>query len=598
MECNNPHVRAWIETQIENLKPDRVVWFDGSEDQYNSICDLLVEQGVFTRLNQDEYPNSFWSLSNPNDVARVEEKTFICAENESLSGPTNNWADPKEMYQRLNSLMQGCMQGRTMYVVPYLMGPDGSPYSKVGFELTDSPYVVANMKIMARTGVTALKNLPNDTEEFVRGVHSKGTLDPDSRYICHFPQDNTIISFNSDYGGNALQGKKCFALRIASVLAQKQNWLAEHMLILGITNPSGEKHYICAAFPSACGKTNLAMLIPPEGYQQAGWKIETIGDDIAWLNFGDDGRLYAINPENGFFGVAPGTSNKTNPNAIATLKQGNTIFTNTALDLQNMTPWWEGMDAEKPARATDWLGNDWTPDSSDKAAHPNSRFTTPAGQCPCMGQEWESPRGVPIDAIIFGGRQAKLVPLVSETLDWEHGTFVGLTLASEKTAAAAGNIGELRRDPMAMKPFIGYHVGDYIQHWLDVGSKGGEKLPKIFRVNWFRTDDNGKFLWPGFGENMRVLDWILKRVKGEVSARETAFGYLPNTQDLNCEGLDLETSVLESILEVKNSEWQDEVQSIEEYLTSLGSKLPKEMFEQLEALRERLGVSVKEVSNG
>lgn len=585
--CNNPNVIAWVEEVASKLTPEKIVWVNGSDAEYNELCDQLVREGVFTKLNQKEFPNSFWSRSHPSDVARVEERTFICSRSKDDAGPTNNWADPKEMYDKLAKLMAGCMQGRTMYVVPYLMGPDGSPYSKVGFELTDSAYVVANMRIMARIGNVALKNLGDKSNDFVRGVHSKGTIDQNNRFVCHFPEDNAIISFNSDYGGNALQGKKCFALRIASVLARREGWLAEHMLILGITNPKGEKFYITAAFPSACGKTNLAMLIPPESYRKAGWKVETVGDDIAWLNFGPDGRLYAINPENGFFGVAPGTSEKTNFNAMATLKRGNTIFTNTALDLDKMTPWWEGLGA--PAEnLRDWLGNDWEPELGTKAAHPNSRFTTPAAQCPCMDPDWQSPRGVPISAMIFGGRRAKVAPLVYESRDWQHGTFVGVTMASEMTAAAAGTIGELRRDPMAMRPFIGYDVGDYFKHWLDIGKKSGAKLPKIYRVNWFRKDDNGKFMWPGFSENMRVMEWIVGRVSGSVQGVETPIGIVPRPSDLNLSGLDLPPGIIAELLKVLPDEWQEEVNQQPAVLKSYGSRVPKEIWDEHEALKERL----------
>jgi len=587
MKCTNQNVKAWVDEIAKRLEPSEIVWIDGSEEENQRLCQGLVAEGTFTKLNEAEYPNSYWGVSNPNDVARVEDKTFICARSEEDAGPTNNWVDPQEMYGRLEKLMAGCMKGRTMYVVPYLMGPDGSPFSKVGFELTDSPYVVVNMRIMARIGETAMKNLKDDSNDFVKGIHSVGELNPDNRYICHFPEDNTIISFNSNYGGNALQGKKCFALRIASVLARKQGWMAEHMLILGITNPKGEKHYVCAAFPSACGKTNLAMLVPPESYAKAGWKVETVGDDIAWLNFGSDGRLYAINPEAGFFGVAPGTSDKTNPNAMATLRKGNTIFTNTALDLDTMTPWWEGL-PNSPKRAKDWKGNDWTPESKEKPAHPNSRFTTPARQCPSISSEWESPNGVPISAIIFGGRRAKLAPLVYEARNWQHGTYIGVTMASERTAAAAGKVGELARDPMAMRPFIGYHAGDYFRHWLSMGKQGGTKMPKIFHVNWFRQDDEGKFLWPGFGENMRVLEWVLGRVEGKAGAVDAAIGFMPQSKDLNLDGLNLNPQQTQKLFSVNAADWSQEINSQEDFLSSIGPKLPKEMIEELEQLRARI----------
>ena len=588
MKCNNPLVLEWVKSVEERVKPDKVVWIDGSEAEYKDICAQLVKDGTFTPLNEKEYPNCYWAVSDQSDVARVEDRTFICSKNQKDAGPTNHWCDPGEMYQKLYDILDGCMQGRTMYVVPYLMGPDGSPYSKVGFEITDSLYVVANMRIMARIGDVALKNLSNDSNDFVKGIHSIVTLNPEDRYICHFPEDNTIISVNSNYGGNALQGKKCFALRIASAQARREGWMAEHMLILGITNPEGQKHYVCAAFPSACGKTNLAMLIPPKSYLEKGWKVETIGDDIAWLNFGEDGRLYAINPEAGFFGVAPGTSMKTNPNAMQTLKS-NTIFTNTALDLDNMTPWWEGMNGA-PKHAKDWKNQDWTPESPKKAAHPNSRFTAPASQCPCISKEWESANGVPISAIIFGGRRAKMAPLVYEARDWQHGTFVGVTMASETTAAAAGKVGKLRRDPMAMRPFIGYHAGDYFKHWLEMGKRGGSKMPKIFHVNWFRTDESGKFLWPGFGENMRVLDWIIGRVKGTANAAETPLGYQPTTDDINIDGTDVSKEVLSNLLSVQADEWSEELASQKEFLAEFNDALPQEIREEHERLKTRLGL--------
>lgn len=595
MACSNPHVVAWIGEVADRLQPSEVVWINGSQEEYEHICSMLVEQGIFTPLNPELYPNSFWAVSDPSDVARVEERTFICSVDNP--GPTNNWAKPQEMYQKLHGLMAGCMQGRTMYVIPYLMGPDGSPYSRVGFELTDSPYVVANMRIMARIGDIALKNLADDATDFVRGVHSKGTLNPDARYVCHFPEDNTIISFNSDYGGNALQGKKCFALRIASAKARKEGWLAEHMLILGITSPQGEKTFVCAAFPSACGKTNLAMLIPPEGYQKKGWKVETVGDDIAWLNFGSDGRLYAINPENGFFGVAPGTSEKTNWNALATVQKGNSIFTNTALNKQNMTPWWEGLSKEVPENLIDWYGKPYDRAAGEPAAHANSRFTTPASQCPCISPEWESPHGVPISAIIFGGRRARVAPLVYEARNWQHGTYMGVTMASEKTAAAAGKVGELRRDPMAMKPFIGYHAAKYFQHWLDMGKKGGEKLPKIFHVNWFRTDDQGKFLWPGFGDNMRVLEWIINRARGRGQAVETPVGFEPRLADLNLEGLSISEQQVSELLEVDLNDWQQEVLSQKSYLESYGERLPAELWEEHRILAEKVSAGLGAAAN-
>ncbi len=588
MACENEYVNVWVRETAAKLQPDRIVWINGGDRESKEINDRLVQEGTFTRLNQKLFPNSFWSLSDPNDVARVEDRTFICSRSKDDAGPTNNWADPVEMYRELESIMLGCMKGRTMYVVPYLMGPAGSPYAKVGFELTDSLYVIANMRIMARIGDTALQALEVNSTSFVKGVHSIGTLDEEERYICHFPEDNTIISFNSNYGGNALQGKKCFALRIASSIARKEGWLAEHMLILGIENPAGMKKYFCAAFPSACGKTNLAMLVPPESYRKAGWKITTVGDDIAWLNFGPDGRLYAINPEAGFFGVAPGTSEKTNPNALASAK-ANTIFTNTALDLDTMTPWWEGL-GEPPQRAKDWLDRDWNPSMTSKAAHPNSRFTAPAAQCPCIDQRWEDPAGVPISAIIFGGRRSKAVPLVYETRDWAHGVFTGITMASKTTAAAAGQVGLLRRDPMAMLPFIGYHAGDYFRHWLEMGRKGGESMPKIFHVNWFRQNDNGDFLWPGFGENMRVLEWIYQRDDNSVPADESPIGLLPSTKDINFGGLDISPEAQAQLLGIQSAEWREEVESQRKFLESIGHKLPAEIWEQHHRLKRALGL--------
>lgn len=588
MACANPFVIKWVEETAARLKPTNIVWITGSDEENRSICDQLVSEGTFTPLNPKKFPNSYWAVSDPSDVARVEDRTFICTRSQEDAGPTNNWADPREMFKTLNSLMDGCMSGRTMYVVPYLMGPDGSKFSRVGFELTDSLYVVANMRIMARIGETALKNLGDSSNEFVRGIHSIGDLDPEHRYICHFPEHNIIVSFNSNYGGNALQGKKCFALRIASTLGRREGWLAEHMLILGITNPKGEKLYVCAAFPSACGKTNLAMLIPPQSYLDQGWKVETVGDDIAWLNFGANGQLYAINPEAGFFGVAPGTSYKTNPNAMNTIK-ANTIFTNTALDLDEMVPWWEGL-GDPPKHLRDWMLHDWNPASKTKAAHPNSRFTAPARQCPSIDANWESPQGVPISAIIFGGRRAHTTPLVYQARNWQHGTFVGVTMASETTAAASGKVGELRRDPMAMLPFIGYHAADYFRHWLDMGARAGAKMPSVFHVNWFRTDDNGKFLWPGFGDNMRVLEWVLGRVSGKTGAVESALGFQPRPEDLNLAGLNVDAAGLSELLAVKTADWQEEIESQEKFFNKIGPKLPKEIWDEHRALKQRLGL--------
>ncbi|MCI5065119.1 phosphoenolpyruvate carboxykinase (GTP) [bacterium] len=585
--CENPNVCEWVEESRKLLNPEKVIWITGSEDERRSIEELLVQDGTFTRLNEKEYPNSFWARSHQNDVARVEGRTYICSEKEEDSGPTNNWMNPTEMRAKLNGILQNSMTGKTMYVVPYLMGPSGSPYAKVGFEITDSPYVIANMRIMARIGDVALAHLSPEDTGFVRGVHAIADLDPEERYIVHFPEQNEIVSVNTNYGGNALQGKKCFALRIASTQARKEGWLAEHMLILAITTPQGKKYHICAAFPSACGKTNLAMLIPPKGYLDAGWKVETVGDDIAWLNFGEDGRLYAINPENGFFGVAPGTSEKTNPNALAALK-ANTIFTNTALDLDTMTPWWEELTETPPARLRDWLGNEWDPESGAKAAHPNSRFTAPAAQCPCISDDFENPLGVPIDAIVFGGRRARTAPLVYEAKNWQHGTFVGITMASEATAAAVGTVGALKRDPMAMRPFIGYHAGDYFQHWLDMGERGGEKMPCVYHVNWFRKGSDGSFLWPGFGENIRVLEWIIQRVEGAGAGRETPLGIQPPPEALNLDGLHLSSETVEELLSFSRADWDQELDSQKTFFEEIGEKLPKEIAAEHEALRSRI----------
>lgn len=584
--CQNEQVISWVMDVASQLSPSKIQWIDGSKNEYQSICDLLVEQGVFTKVNDKAYPNSYWSISDPTDVARVEERTFICSKHQQDAGPTNYWMPPIKAHRMLQALMHECMRGKTMYVIPYLMGPVNSPFSRFGIEITDSPYVVANMCIMARTGKAALDHYSKFGGGFVKGIHSVGHLDPDERYICHFPEDELIISFNSNYGGNALLGKKCFALRIASALGQREHWLAEHMLILGLENPKGEKIYIAAAFPSACGKTNLAMLIPPDSYIKKGWKVTTVGDDIAWINVGADGRWYAINPEAGFFGVAPGTSAKTNLNAMLTIEKGNTIFTNTALDTDKNIPWWEGL-GDPPAHAKDWNGREWTPQSGRVAAHANSRFTTPAGQCPSMDPAWEDSKGVPLSAIIFGGRRARTAPLVYETRDWQHGTFVGATMASERTAAAAGKVGELRRDPMAMKPFIGYHVGDYFNHWLEMGQRGTP--PKVYHVNWFRTDDNGKFLWPGFGENIRVLEWIFERVKGRANAKDSPLGYMPEASDINREGLNVSEEVLQEILTVRAEDWADEITSQEEFFREVGSKNPRALWDEHYRLKGKLG---------
>ena len=543
-----------------------------------------------TKLNEDLLPGCLLHRTKPNDVARVENRTFICAESADQAGPTNNWMDPAEAYKMLYDIARDSYKGRTMYIIPYSMGPVGSPFSKIGVELTDSIYVVLNMAIMTSVGKKVMDTL-GDSNDWVRGLHCSCDIDPEKRYICQFPQDNTIISVNSAYGGNVLLGKKCFALRIASYQGWKEGWQAEHMLILGLENPKGEVKYICAAFPSACGKTNLAMLIPPEGYRNKGYKIWCVGDDISWIRKGPDGRLYAINPENGFFGVAPGTNEKSNPNALAATRK-NTIFTNVALNLDNNTVWWEGLDKNPPENAIDWQGRPWNGKTSEeKGAHPNSRFTAPAVNCPCISSEFENPAGVPISAIVFGGRRAKLAPLVYQSRSWNHGVFVGSIMASETTAAAAGAVGVVRRDPMAMLPFCGYNMADYWQHWIDIGAGLDEdKAPKIFNVNWFRKDDDGNFLWPGFGDNMRVLEWIIKRCEGKVDADETAIGFVPKAEDINLEGIEDEVSEdqLKEILSVDNSLWEDEAKGIEEFYAKFGDRLPKALSDELNTLKANL----------
>ncbi|MCH8829670.1 MAG: phosphoenolpyruvate carboxykinase (GTP) [Planctomycetes bacterium] len=577
---------AWIEEIAGKTGPETVHWCDGSAEEIEKLYAMMVADGSLTKLDAEKHPGCYYARSNVNDVARVEDRTFICSAEEDDAGPTNNWKSPADMHAMLDPLFAGCMNGRTMYVIPYLMGPAGSPMAKVGIEVTDSPFVVANMRIMTRMGKIALDELGTDGD-FVKGLHSMGNLDPEQRYISHFPDENLIESFSSNYGGNALLGKKCFALRLASVLARKEGWLAEHMLILGLTDPEGRKTYISAAFPSACGKTNLAMLVPPQSFRDAGWKVETIGDDIAWLKFGKDGRLYAVNPEYGFFGVAPGTSMETNPNALLTAKS-NSLFTNVAL-LPDNTVWWEGMDGEPPAEATDWKGNPWTPDSDVPAAHPNSRFTAPAGQCPCISPDWEKPEGVPISAIIFGGRRSTRTPLVYQAFNWQHGTYIGATMASEKTAAAAGGLGQLRHDPMAMLPFCGYHMADYWQHWLDVGEKGGDKMPAVFHVNWFRQDDSGNWLWPGFGENMRVLSWIAARSRGEGDAVKTPIGFLPTAAEIGFHDIGISAADGETLLEVDQEEWKAEAAERAEYFQQFGEKLPAAIKAENDALLARLG---------
>lgn len=578
---DNKKALQWIEEMKAMLNPDKVVWIDGSKEQLDALRAQSVEDGTMIKLDQEKLPGCYLHRTAPNDVARVEDRTFICAKTKEEAGPTNNWMDPQEMYAKLTKLYTNSMKGRTMYIIPFIMGPAKSPFSKVGIEITDSIYVVLNMDIMTRVGQVAIDEL-SEKGDFTKCLHCTADVNPEERYIVQFPEDNTIWSINSAYGGNVLLGKKCFALRIASFLGKNEGWMAEHMLILGLENPQGEIKYVSAAFPSACGKTNLAMLIPPKELE--GYKVWTVGDDIAWLRVGPDGRLWAINPEAGFFGVAPGTSSKTNKNALMTT-MSNTIFTNVALRDDN-TVWWEGHDDETPAHCIDWKGNEWTSDSEEKAAHPNSRFTAPARQCPCISSEFENPAGVPISAIIFGGRRAKTAPLVYQSFDWNHGVFIGSTMASETTAAAAGAVGVVRRDPMAMKPFIGYNVGDYFAHWIEMGKKIANP-PKIFNTNWFRKSDDGKFLWPGFGDNMRVLLWILDRCDNKVGAVESPIGYLPNKEDLKLEGLDISEEDLNELLNVDKEVWLDEVAQIKELYAGF-DRLPVELAEQLKALEARL----------
>jgi len=584
MLTTNKAVLNWIGEMTALVKPACVTWIDGSEEQLEALRAVGMENGEMIKLNQELLPGCYYHRSDPNDVARVEDRTFICCEKKEDAGPTNNWMDPKEMLELLNGIYDGSMKGRTMYIIPYSMGPVGSPFAKYGIEITDSIYVVLSMAIMTRTGKSVLDALGNDPD-FVKGLHAKADLDAEKRYIVHFPQDNLIMSVNSGYGGNVLLGKKCFALRIASNLGRQEDWMAEHMLILGLQNPQGETRYICAAFPSACGKTNLAMLIPPESYREKGWKVWCVGDDIAWLRIGPDGRLWAVNPENGFFGVAPGTSQKSNPNALASSRK-NTIFTNVVLT-EDGNVWWEGLDKNPPKNALNWKGEPWDPTDGSKGAHPNSRFTAPAVNCPCLSSEFENPQGVPISAIVFGGRRAKTLPLVYQARDWDHGVFVGSSVGSETTAAATGAVGVVRRDPMAMLPFCGYNMGDYWQHWIDMG-KLIANPPKVFNVNWFRLDDEGNFLWPGFGDNLRVLEWIIGRCDGTAGAVETPIGFMPTAKDINIDGLNISEETLSSILSVDKELWKKEAESVHELYAKFGDKLPKVLAEQLETLENNL----------
>ena len=586
----NKKVLDFIQQTKELCQPDNIVWVDGSEEQLEAFRQQAVEQNILIKLNQEKLPGCYLHRTTVNDVARVEGRTFICSKNKEDSAPINNWMETGEAMNLMNDLFKGVMKGRTMYVIPYSMGAVGSKFSKIGIELTDSIYVVLNMAIMTRVGKAVVDALGDG--DFIKGLHSYAELSEEKRYIMHFPEENTIMSINSNYGGNVLLGKKCFALRIASYLGKTEGWMAEHMLILGIKKPNGEKKYIAAAFPSACGKTNLAMLIPPKAYLEKGYEIECVGDDIAWIRVGEDGRLWAVNPENGFFGVAPGTNMKSNPNALlSTMK--NTIFTNVVQNLDDNTVWWEGLDKNPPKNAIDWKGNPWNGDMKDaegkaiKGAHPNSRFTAPVVNCPCVSDQFEAPNGVPLSAIVFGGRRAKTAPLVYQSKDWNNGVFVGSIMASETTAAATGAVGVVRRDPMAMRPFVGYNMGDYFKHWIEMGDKIANK-PKIFNVNWFRTDDEGHFIWPGFGDNMRVLDWIIDRCEDKVDAVETPIGYVPNAEDINIEGLeDVTLDTIKELLTVDVENWKKEAEGIEQFYGEL-TRVPEELYAQLDALKKNL----------
>ncbi len=599
---NNQNVLKWVDEMVALCKPDKVVWIDGSKEQLDALTKEVTslpdgDPNKMYVLNQDKLPGCLYHRTAVNDVARVEDRTFICTKTQQDAGPTNYWCDPQEMYAKLTPMYDGVMKGQTMYVIPYSMGPVTSPISKVGVELTDSIYVVLNMNIMTRMGAAAFEKLGDTSNDFVRGLHSKADVDPENRYICHFPEDNTIWSINSAYGGNVILSKKCFALRIASFQGKNEGWMAEHMLILGVEKPNGETKYVCAAFPSACGKTNLAMLIPPEGYRNKGYKVWTVGDDIAWLKPGPDGRLYAINPENGFFGVAPGTNINSNPNALQST-MSDTIFTNVAINNDDNTVWWEKLDKNPPVNATEWTGPVVNgPEfiaNGGKLAHPNSRFTAPAKNCPCLSPEFDNPQGVPVSAIVFGGRRASTTPLVYQSFDWTHGTYMGSAVSSETTAAAAGAVGVLRHDPMAMKPFIGYNVGDYWAHWLEMGEKLGDKAPKIFNVNWFKQDEDGNFIWPGFGDNMRVLDWIIERCEGNVDAEETAIGYLPKKGDINVEGIEDEVTseIMDKLLAVDTDLWKKEIAEMRRYydedIAAKGGRVPEALYEQLNKIEARL----------
>lgn len=594
LPTENEKIIDFVAHWAEVMTPDQVVFCDGSQEEWDRLTKELIASGTFTQLNPEKKPNSFLAFSDPADVARVESRTFICSETEDGAGPTNHWAEPNAMRAEMLDHYKGCMKGRTMYVIPFCMGPLGADDPKLGIEISDSAYVVVSMRIMTRMGTAALEKIGKDGD-FVRGVHSVGAPLAEgqedvswpcneTKYITHFPEDREIWSFGSGYGGNALLGKKCYALRIASVMARDEGWMAEHMLILKLTSPEDKVYYICAAFPSACGKTNLAMLQPTI----PGWKAEVVGDDISWMHFGEDGRLYAVNPENGFFGVAPGTNYSSNPNAMRSMEPGNCIFTNVALT-DDGDVWWEGMDGDAPAHLIDWHGNDWSPESDTPAAHPNSRYTVPITQCPVTAPEFNDPKGVPVSAILFGGRRPDTVPLVSEAYSWNHGVYIGATLSSGQTAAAEGKVGSIRRDPMAMIPFIGYNVGDYLQHWVEMGEKGGDKMPKIFYVNWFRKNDEGKWLWPGFGDNSRVLKWIVDRLEGRVGAADTIVGQTARVEDLDLTGLEGYTEEdVKAALAVKKEEWERELPDLETWFEKLGPKVPQEVLDEYAALKQRI----------